>query len=257
MAQSTKILIPRWFRKAERSYQRSAFLDALRGSGIILMVIFHFFYDLTLFNLAEIPIYQSAFWISFRYLILAIFLSSVGMALYVHAHRGINWKAYHRRLLLLFMNSALITLVTYFVMREQFIFFGILHLIFVSSILALLFLRAGWLNLLLGIAIVYIGFNYGNPFFNQPEFRWLGMLTVATGSADFTPIFPWFGIVLVGIFIAHALGQNMYSLMSRNNSVIRILGLAGRHGLLIYMLHQPILWAVIYLWTLLPNIPSI
>ena len=247
-AASIRLLSP--LRRPPRRYARSQALDALRGLGIFLMVIFHFCYDLTLFGLAEIPIYSDFYWIAFRYCILTLFLSSVGMSLYLHHKREINWLSYRRRLLLLAANALLITAVTYITLREQYIFFGILHLIAVSSLLGLLFLRLGWLNLLLGLAVLFIGFNYGHPIFNQFGLRWLGMLTVATGSADFTPIFPWFGLVLLGMFIAYLLGNKIYI----GGPGLGPFALAGRYGLWIYMLHQPILWGILYIYITLVNL---
>lgn len=234
-------------RRPARRYPRSQALDALRGLGILLMVIFHFCYDLTLFGLAEIPIYSAPSWIAFRYGILTLFLSSVGMSLYLHHRRGINWRSYNRRLLLIIANALLITVVTYITLREQYIFFGILHLIAASSLLGLAFLRLGWLNLLFGLAVLFVGFNYGHSIFNTPGLQWIGMLTVATGSADFTPIFPWFGLVLLGLFVAYLLGDRIYV----GGPGLGPFALAGRYGLWIYMLHQPILWGILYLYLVL------
>ncbi len=229
-------------------YNRSSLLDALRGLAVLLMVVFHFFYDLTLFNLAEIPIYSSAEWIAFRYIILTLFLVSVGMSLFLHYRRGIHWHSYGRRLFFLIACAALITLTTYLTLGDQFIYFGILHLIAVASVLGLLFVRLTWLNLPLGICILFFGFTYENSIFNNFPLRWIGMLTIPTGSADFTPIFPWFGMVPLGIFIARLLGDRIYA---ASNALLAPLARMGRHSLLIYMLHQPILWGLIFIFVLL------
>ena len=228
-----------------KSYNRSSLLDGLRGFAIVLMVIFHFCYDLTLFGLASIPIYTDLGWIAFRYTIVSLFLGTVGVSLYLHSKRGINWFSYWRRLALLIMASIAITLTSFLALNEGYILFGILHLITLSSVLGLVFVRLFWLNLLLGVSIIWLGFNYGNSFFNQDWLLWVGLRTLATGAADYTPIFPWFGVVLIGMFVAQLLEKRLYY---RLPDYLGFLVLWGRHSLIIYLLHQPILWGLLAIY---------
>ena len=231
-----------FFRPTRVGYSRSHILDGIRGFAIILMIIFHFCYDLTLFELASIPIYSTTRWIAFRYAIVTLFLATVGASLYIHHQRGINWRTYWRRILLLVFSSLIITLVTWITLKEEYVFFGILHLITLASLLGLIFLHFFWINLVGGIAILWIGFHYSNEAFNDPWLVWMGMLTQATGSSDFTPIFPWFGAVLVGMFIAQLLGNSLYN--GTRRQILAPLAFMGRHSLVIYLLHQPILWGL-------------
>ncbi len=68
---------------------------------------------------------------------------------------------------------------------------------------------------------------------------------------DYFPILPWFGLVLVGIF----LGNTLYRDYKRrfpikdvsNHPISRAFIFLGRNSLIIYLLHQPILIAVLYL----------
>lgn len=233
-----------------KKYQRSQLIDAMRGSGIIMMVVFHFFYDLTLFGLADIPIYSSAEWVAFRFIILTSFLSTVGASLYLHHQRGINYKAYWRRIAFIAACAWLISLATYLTLAEKYVFFGILHLIALSSIIGLAFVRFYWLNLVLGLLIIYVGYNYNNEIFNNFGLRWLGMLTKATGSSDFTPIFPYFGLVLLGMFATRLLGPAIYLRKENETLLTSTLATMGRYSLIIYMVHQPILWGLIYIYLL-------
>lgn len=234
-----------------KKYERSILLDAMRGFAIIMMVVFHFFYDLTLFGLADIPIYSSKGWIYFRFIILTSFLSSVGASLYLHHQRGINYSAFCRRILLITLNAWVITAITYVFLAEKYVFFGILHLIALASVFALLFMRLYWINLFLGLLILYLGYNYSNGIFDNFGLRWIGMLPRATGSSDFTPIFPFFGLVLIGIFCARLLGDSIYAWQPKSSIIIEGLAGMGRHALIIYMLHQPILWAILYSYQLI------
>lgn len=235
----------RYLLPGPKNYNRSSLLDGLRGFAIVLMVIFHFFYDLTLFELASIPIYTTLGWVAFRYTIVSLFLGTVGASLYLHSKRGINWFSYWRRLVLLVLASITITLTSFLTLEEGHILFGILHLITLSSVLGLVFARFSWLNLLLGTAIIWIGFNYGHPFFNQDWLLWFGFRTLATGAADYTPIFPWFGVVLIGMFVAHLLEKRLYYKLP---DYLGFLALWGRHSLIIYLLHQPILWGLLIVY---------
>ena len=225
-------------------YNRSAILDALRGFAIILMVLFHFFYDLTLFDLASIPIYQDAGWIAFRYIIVSLFLGTVGASLYLHTQRGINWHSYWRRLIIVIISAGTITLITFFTLKEKYIFFGILHLIALSSLLGLFFVRFFWLNFLFGILILWVGFNFSNAFFNQTWLLWLGLRTLATGAADYTPVFPWFGTVLIGMFITRLSGEKLFYSPKHLDQLVFL----GRHSLIIYLLHQPVLWGLLTIY---------
>jgi uncharacterized membrane protein len=69
--------------------------------------------------------------------------------------------------------------------------------------------------------------------------------------ADYYPVLPWFGVALVFISAGHALypgGRARFALpdLSRR-PVLRQLCFLGRHSLLIYMIHQPILLGVLFL----------
>ena len=225
-------------------YNRSAILDALRGFAVVLMVIFHFCYDLTLFDLASIPIYQDARWIAFRYIIVSLFLGAMGASLYLHMRKGMNWHSYWRRLVILALSAGAITFITFFALKEKYIFFGILHLIILSSLLGLFFVRFFWLNLLFGTLILWIGFGYSNAFFNQTWLLWLGLRTLSTGAADYTPVFPWFGAVLIGMFMTRLLGNRLFHSAKHLDQLIFL----GRHSLIIYLLHQPVLWGLLAIY---------
>ena len=77
------------------------------------------------------------------------------------------------------------------------------------------------------------------------------MVTQLPVTVDYVPIFPWFGVVLIGIY----LGQR-FSLLA-NNSALRnwqsqnlgsdMLILGGRYSLHIYMLHQPLFLGILYI----------
>ena len=72
----------------------------------------------------------------------------------------------------------------------------------------------------------------------------LGLTPKGFESADFFPVFPFFGYFLAGA----CLGRMFYSArrsllpkLSFSSPVPRFLGFCGRHSLFIYLIHQPIL----------------
>ena len=69
-------------------------------------------------------------------------------------------------------------------------------------------------------------------------------------SSDYFPLLPNLGYFFVGIFLGRTLYAEKRSLMPKVNSSaapIRFLSWCGRQSLFIYLLHQPVLYGVIYL----------
>jgi uncharacterized membrane protein len=131
---------------------------------------------------------------------------------------------------------------TWLIFDERFVFFGVLHFIALASVLGLLLVRAGYLNLLLGIAVIVVGNHYQFVWFDETGRRWVGLMTHKPPTEDYVPLLPWFGVVMLGLFA----GPAMQRLASRLQpycavSTVKWLALAGRHSLLVYLLHQPFL----------------
>ena len=65
---------------------------------------------------------------------------------------------------------------------------------------------------------------------------------------DYEPIFPWFGVVLIGMGLGEFLypeGVRSFTLPQIPEIVVRPLAFLGRHSLIIYLVHQPIIILVI------------
>jgi uncharacterized membrane protein len=148
--------------------------------------------------------------------------------------------------------AALISIATRFMFGERMIFFGVLHFIAVASILGLLFIRLFWINAVLGAAAIILGVYYSNPFFDRPLMQWFGLMTFRPETEDYVPLLPWFGIVLFGLFLGKLLLRQALSTAldwQGRRLPARLLALSGRHSLLIYMLHQPVLLGLLWLAT--------
>jgi uncharacterized membrane protein len=230
---------------------RFQLVDALRGAAIVMMFSFHFSFDLNYFGFIHTDFYRNPFWLNYRILIVSTFLSVMGMSLYLAHYKGLQTHKYLRRLAVLIACAALVSLGSYLAFPNSMIFFGILHFIAVATILGLPFVRLYWTNLILGVAIIVIGSQVHLAFFDQAPWQWIGMMTHKPITEDYVPLFPWFGIVLLGIFFARwAYTEQHFAGFSRWQSdlgVVRGLRLGGRHSLLIYMVHQPIFIGLLYL----------
>lgn len=225
------------------SSRRLILVDTLRGVAIVLMVIFHFCFDLGHLGLADFDFYNDRFWLHARTFILSSFLFLVGVGLVLATASGFRWKRYFRRLGLLFAGAMLVSLSTWWMFAERYVFFGVLHFIALASILALPFLRAGRWNLFLGIGFLLLAASYQSAWFDQPGWQWIGLVTYKPPTEDYVPLLPWFGVVLLGVYagpLMQRLAERLQSSL-RDKKLIGYLAAAGRYSLWIYLLHQPLM----------------
>ena len=227
---------------ANVSTSRLHYLDVVRGFAIILMVIYHFSFDLDNFNYIQIDMDHSLFWRSFRAVIVTLFLTTMGISLALTHQKGICWSCMKKRTLFLGVASILVSVGSYVQFPESWIYFGILHFILFASWLGLFFVGKPWLSLISAIVIL-IGYVFGwlhtrglFELVNQP------LHLPVRYTEDMVNIFPWFAPVLIGIFIVakgwHLLPHLTPSFISEK------VGFMGRHSLIIYLIHQPILFGV-------------
>ena len=229
---------------------RFQLIDILRGVAIVLMVLYHFCYDLEYFRLASFDFSHAPFWLSLRTLIVSLFLGLVGVSLVLANESGLNPRRYFKRLGMLVLFALAITVTSYFMFPGRTIVFGILHFIAFASVVGLLFVRWPLVSLVVGIGFIGLNLVFEHRFFDQPATHWIGLMTRKPATEDYVPVIPWFGVVLIGIFLGHILLRASSLQFIRryhtNRPPGRGLALAGRHSLLIYMLHQPILFGLLW-----------
>ena len=226
------------------SVRRYVWVDIARGFAIALMFVYHFTFDLNYFGVVAFDFNNDLRWLGFRAVIVSLFSGLVGIGLVLGPGRKLDWRRYGKRLVAIGACAALASVGSYFMFPKTFIFFGILHFIFVASVLGLAFLRFTWLNLILGAAMIVFGATLKLTFFDQPALQWIGMMTHKPLTEDYVPLLPWFGAVLIGMFLARRAEARgwfeKYSEVEFRNPIAKLLVFAGRHSLIIYMLHQPI-----------------
>lgn len=231
---------------------RIVWLDLARTVAIVAMVVFHFCFDLAMFGLIPWELVQTGFLRMLAVCTAASFLFLAGVGLVVAHGRGIRWHSVARRFAILAGAAAVITLATYVTQPQAFIFFGILHSIAVASILGLAFLRLPVLAVLAASAfVVWLHFNVAWPAFDHPALIWLGLGTYIPRTLDFEPVFPWFGAALAGIGFGQIASRLGWFRASPVTGAIKWLCWPGQQSLKIYIIHQPVLVSLVWLWVML------
>lgn len=235
-------------------------IDSLRGIAILVMIIFHVLYDLNHLDLYKINLYSYPLFLFFLPFAV-IFLLLVGVSLslsYSRATKKLTTKQltikYLKRGLMIFSLGLLITVATRIYLTNGFVIFGVLHCIGLSIILAYPFIKFRYQNLIIGTIFIIIGIILQNYRFDFYWLIWLGFRPSIFYTVDYFPLLPWFGVVLIGIFIGNTLYpkyKRRFNIKDLSESlIIRFLCFLGRNSLIIYLLHQPIILGLIYLFIL-------
>jgi uncharacterized membrane protein len=220
-------------------------LDIARAIALILMVVYHILFILNFYSIKVINV-SSGLLKGFGVTIGFFFIFIVGISLYLsYFKRGkVNFSYYLKRGALVLSLGILINLVTYFALGEVMVVFGILHLIGLSIILGHFFLRFRKLNIILGGLFVALGLFLKFKAFNFSYLVWLGFKPLGFASVDYYPLLPWFGVVLLGI----SFGESIYKskkVAAVKNKFLLFLAFLGRHTLVIYLVHIPLIILVL------------
>lgn len=213
------------------------------------MVVFHLFWDLNYFNFLQISLYNGFFGL-LQKSAAGLFLFLVGICLTLSYNKRKETFRMHffKRGVKVFSAGLLITLFTLIFFSKQFIFFGVLHLISFSIILSIPLIKRKKFNLLLATAIILLSFLLTNFPLQFPflVFLWHNFPII---TLDYFPIIPWFSVILLGIVAGnhfYAEGKQKFKIKKINS--LNFMNFLGKHSLLIYFLHQPILISIILLF---------
>ena len=239
------------------SSRRIHAIDAARGIALIAMAVYHFTWDLDFFGYVRPGLSTTGGWAIFAHLIAGSFLFLAGYSQWMAHGTNLRMRSFLKRLGILVLAALAITVVSWFTTPDAVIYFGILQTIAVASVIGLAFLRVPAL-VTLAVAVIavivphYLKFDALNPRY----LAWIGMAAHPHSSNDYVPLLPWIGPFLAGI----AVSKVSLGWLKRQKQVPQgenILTFFGRHSLIFYLLHQPILFGIVYAASIaLPPDPS-
>lgn len=220
--------------------QRISLIDGVRGIAVVLMVAHHFLYDLV--NVLGAPgwIFENPVFQVLQYIFSSLFILISGIS------SEFSRSNVKRGLKVLVIALAL-TLVT--TLMQMPIRFGILHLLSVCMIFYGL-TRTLWdrlprrLMILIYIILFAASVLARNLIHTENPYIWMfGFYNSDFVSYDYYPILPWLfmfmiGTVLGAYIIEGKLPARFYT------TKVPIFPAVGRHALLIYILHQPVLFGL-------------
>jgi uncharacterized membrane protein len=240
-------------REVRDASRRIDAVDALRGAAICMMIAYHAAFDLNWFHIISADFNHHLFWLASRDLIVTSFLLLVGVSLVLARRAGISPRRFWRRIAVVGACAILVTIGSYAAFPGTFITFGILHCIVVSSILAWPLVRFPRAASVIGLILVVAGATIGPtlfdpapfrgiPAFDHPWLNWVGLITHRPATEDYVPLLPWLGVVLLGIGLgAWLVGRRGVALQRMSRASPGWLTWLGRHSLLVYMVHQPVM----------------
>ncbi len=231
-------------------------IDTLRGIAVIAMIAFHFLFVLNFFAGYSFELSSGIFLLMGRFASVA-FVFLVGISLTLSYNRAKKNKKgmdlfskYLSRGVWIFFLGMIITLITFLFYSQYAVFFGILQCIGISIIIAFPFLvfrplKNRAVTFFLGWLVIIAGFFLAELSIQSHWFLWLGLAPVGFQSFDYFPLLPWFGLVLLGLFagnIFYPNGKRSFTLPGiETNPLIVLFSFLGRHSLIIYFLHFPML----------------
>ncbi len=238
--------------------RRVHLMDELRGVLIIGVVLYHLLYDLAVLFPVGIPWMFSDWMNSVRNICAGALIVVSGIS--CHYTRS-NW----RRGLRAFGLGMLLTVVTALFIPSQLILFGILHffgsMMMLYALLRPLLEKVPTMVGLLGSTLLFfltwpifsgfirvLGVTVYLPEFlyNKPLLFPLGFACQGIASADYYPLIPWGFLFLAGSFFgryvrAGRLPEFCY------RSHLPLLSRIGNHTMLIYLVHQPVIYGLLAL----------
>ncbi|MDO5063099.1 MAG: heparan-alpha-glucosaminide N-acetyltransferase domain-containing protein [Peptostreptococcaceae bacterium] len=241
--------------------RRINYLDFFRGISIINMIIYHTLYDLKYIFHQSMDFFDIHSWFYYQQYIVISFIFISGIS--------VN---YSKKLLpnsiRLFIISLLITLVTRLLIPSEVIYFGVLHFLSLSMFSIWLYQKVNgnreakntklskefllsFVHLLIFVLYRYFSksalydvvYDILSPL---PLSFVIDFAPSTFYSADYVPLLPWIFLSFSGYFFGRGLGKMNFDIKtdSKMGDFVKLL---GRNSLKIYLLHQIVIYAFLYI----------
>ncbi|MDO4532029.1 MAG: heparan-alpha-glucosaminide N-acetyltransferase domain-containing protein [Bacillota bacterium] len=238
--------------------RRSGLIDSLRGVLVISMILYHGMYDLVYLFGMEAPWFHGTAGFLWQQITCCIFILLSGFC-------SALGKQTAKRGVVVLLWGTLVSLVTLIVMPEQRVLFGVLMLIG-SCMILVGAAKALWERIPAAAGMIAFGLLFllsrrinegvigigSRTLFEVPAGLYRNNLTAYLGfpheaffSTDYFSIIPWLFLFLSGFFLFRLWGRKLLSCQWKG---ILPLNWIGRHALILYVLHQPLLYGVLQLF---------
>lgn len=227
--------------------KRFELLDIIRGTAILAMVLHHVGYDLVEFYDIKIPFLTTFYF----YIIQFIFAGSFILVAGITSNFS---RSNLRRGLYCLGAGVLVTVASLIISPDYPVYFGILQFMGVSMLLYGLF----------GKALKQIPDQIGGPLWAllfavnyciyktmgrvSVEFLFpLGLVSEDFSAGDYYPLFPYFWLFLLGTVVGRAILAGKLPVWFYKVKSAPVLSFVGRNTLLVYLLHQPAAFLLLWL----------
>ncbi len=228
-------------------------IDSLRGFSVISMILFHTVWDLVRIFGVNLEWFNGPSAAAWQSSICFVFITLCGFCISIGKHRLKNG-------IKLLLSGSLVTLVTLLVMPKNRIIFGVLTLLgscilvsiptekllrkinpyigAVSSLALFLLFK----DLVKGI--FFFSLKVPKQFYSNILTAYIGFPPAGFFSADYYPLLPWIFVFFLGYFIYRIFeGRGLLTKLKKPR--IPPLEWLGRHALVIYLLHQPLIYFIL------------
>ncbi|MEP7275373.1 MAG: heparan-alpha-glucosaminide N-acetyltransferase [Betaproteobacteria bacterium] len=238
---------PRQARIDPRRTARVPAIDVLRALALFAMIGYHFAFDLRYYGVIRADFEHDPVCLAVRGAILSSFLLLAGVSLVLAERAGVSPARFWRNVGQIAACALLVSAGSYLLFPRTYIWFGVLHAIAVALIVARPFARRPVAAAAIGALVIAAGATLAHPAFDTRTLGWLGFMTAKPYTEDYVPLFPWAGVVFVGMALGHAMARRGFAPLAALDGAPGWVARLGRHTLLIYMVHQPLLLGALWL----------
>ncbi len=238
--------------------KRLYFIDSLRGVLVLAMVVYHACFDLVYYKGCTLSWFDGLFVLVWRNTVAYLFLFIAGLMCSRsrnNVKRGIKYAAVALAIYLVTSLTSITTPISYgiiFCMAACTLVYGALEACHISI--------KGWIAFALCIFLFiclrdiqsgYIGMGaislkLPEALYQSGALSWLGLPGPNFSSGDYYPLLPYLCIYVAGSALGNHFKETSWPKFFYRLH-IAALDLIGRHALLIYLVHQPILLVLISL----------